>query len=227
LASYEEVRVISRDLRTNEQIRAREVRLVGQEGEQLGVVQLRDALRAAAEAGVDLVEVAPTAKPPVCRLMDYGRFKYEQAKRDRDARKKQRTGDIKEVKMRPNIDDHDFGFKSRNAHKFLKEGNKVKVTIMFRGREIVHQDIARALVARFSEAIADVGVVERLPKLEGRNMVMIVMPRAEVRAEARAEARAGTTRPAAAPAAEPTPAAAPAPAKEEAPAAQPEPETEQ
>lgn len=176
---------------------------------------------------MDLVEVAPTAKPPVCRLMDYGRFKYEQAKRDRDARKKQRTGDIKEVKMRPNIDDHDFGFKSRNAHKFLKEGNKVKVTIMFRGREIVHQDIARALVARFSEAIADVGVVERLPKLEGRNMVMIVMPRAEVRAEARAEARAGTTRPAAAPAAEPTPAAAPAPAKEEAPAAQPEPETEQ
>ena len=162
---------------------------------------MRDALRVATEAGVDLVEVAPTAKPPVCRLMDYGRFKYEQGKRDRDARKKQRTGDLKEVKMRPNIDDHDFDFKSRNARKFLKEGNKVKVTIMFRGREIVHQDIARALVARFSETIADVGVVERMPKLEGRNMIMIVMPRAEVRAEARAEAsRTITTRPALVPA---------------------------
>lgn len=196
--------LISRDLRTNEQIRAREVRLIGQDGEQLGIVQLRDALRLAAEADVDLVEVAPTARPPVCRLMDYGRFKYEQAKRDRDARRKQRTGDIKEVKLRPNIDSHDFGFKSRNAHRFLKEGNKVKVTVMFRGREIVHQDLARALMARFSEAVADVGVIERPPKLEGRNMVMIVMPRAEVRAEARAgAARSGQAPAAEAPSAPP------------------------
>lgn len=181
-----EVTVISRDLRINEQIRARDVRLIGQEGEQLGVVLLREALRLAVESGLDLVEVAPLAKPPVCRLMDYGRFKFEQSKRDREARKKQRVGDIKEVKMRPNIDDHDFGFKTRNAQRFLRDGNKVKLTIMFRGREIVHQDLARALVARFAEAVADVGVVERTPKLEGRNLTVMVNPKAEVMAEARA-----------------------------------------
>ena len=179
--------LISRDLRINEQVRAREVRLIGQEGEQLGVVAFRDALRLAQEAGLDLVEVAPTAKPPVCRIMDYGRFKYEQAKRDRDARKKQRGGDVKEVKLRPNIDDHDFDFKSRNAYRFLKEGNKVKMTIMFRGREIVHQDLARNLVARFAETVAEVGEMERLPKVEGRNMIVYIAPKAEVRAEARAQ----------------------------------------
>jgi translation initiation factor IF-3 len=150
----------------------------------------RDALRLAGEAGADLVEVAPTAKPPVCRIMDYGRFKYEQAKRDREARKKQRVGDIKEVKMRPNIDDHDFDFKYRNAQRFLKDGNKVKMTIMFRGREIVHQDIARGLVTRFAEAVAEYGVLERPPKVEGRNMIVILAPKAEVRAEARAAAAA-------------------------------------
>lgn len=184
--------LISRDLRINEQIRVREVRLIGQEGEQLGIVAVRDALRMAADAGVDLVEVASTARPPVCRLMDYGRFKYEQSKRERDARKKQRTGgELKEVKMRPNIDDHDFGFKSRNALKFLKEGNKVKVTVMFRGREIVHQDLARGLMERFFGVVSEVGAVERPPKTEGRNMVMILTPKAEVKAEARAAARAG------------------------------------
>lgn len=149
---------------------------------------MRDALRLAGDAGLDLVEVAPTAKPPVCRIMDYGRFKYEQAKRDRDARKKQRLGDIKEVKLRPNIDDHDFGFKSRNAQRFLKEGNKVKLTIMFRGREIVHQDLARELVARFVQAVSDVGVLERPPRLEGRNMIAVIVPKAEIMAEARAAA---------------------------------------
>jgi len=183
-----EVGGISKDLRTNEQIRVREVRLIGQEGEQLGVVQFRDALRLAQEAGLDLVEVAPTAKPPVCRIMDYGRFKYEQAKRDKEARKKQRVGDLKEVKMRPNIDDHDFDFKARNAHKFLKDGNKVKVTIMFRGREIVHQDLARALVARFAAEVGDVGVIERPPRVEGRNLIAIIAPKAAVMAEARASA---------------------------------------
>jgi len=151
-------------------------------------MQFRDALRLAGDAGVDLVEVAPTAKPPVCRIMDYGRFKYEQAKRDRDARKKQRVGDIKEVKMRPNIDDHDFDFKSRNAQRFLKEGNKVKMTIMFRGREIVHQDLARGLVTRFAETVSEFGDLERPPKVEGRNMIVILAPKAEVRAEARAAA---------------------------------------
>ncbi len=158
---------------------------------------LRDALRIASDAGLDLVEVAPTAKPPVCRIMDYGRFKYEQAKRNRDARKKQRMGDMKEVKMRPNIDDHDFDFKSRNAQRFLREGNKVKLTIMFRGREIVHQDLARALVARFAESVAEFGVLERPPRLEGRNMIVLIAPKAEVRAEARASvARAAAASPA-------------------------------
>lgn len=190
------MRSISRDLRINEQIRAREVRLVGQDGEQLGIMALRDALRVAGEAGLDLVEVAPTAKPPVCRIMDYGRFKYEQAKRDRDARKKQRVGDIKEIKMRPNIDDHDFDFKSRNAQRFLKDGNKVKVTIMFRGREIVHQDLARALVARFAEAVSEFGTLERAPRLEGRNMIVLIAPRAEVRAEARAHVARSAAAPA-------------------------------
>jgi len=183
-----EVKRLSRELRINEQIRAREVRLVGQEGEQLGIMPFRDALRMSADAGLDLVEVAPTAKPPVCRIMDYGRFKYEQAKRDRDARRKQRVGDLKEVKMRPNIDDHDFGFKSRNAQRFLRDGNKVKLTIMFRGREIVHQDLARALVARFAESVAQFGTLERAPRVEGRNMIVIINPRAEVMAEARASA---------------------------------------
>jgi len=201
------VRIISRDLRANERIRAREVRLISQEGEQLGVVQLREALRRAREAGLDLVEVAPAARPPVCRLMDFGRFKYEQAKKEREARKKHRTGgNLKEVKMRPNIDDHDFGFKSRNAYKFLKEGNKVKVTVMFRGREIVHQDLARALMARFAEVVAEVGAVERPPKTEGRNMSMIVTPK-PAKAPAKDEARA------------PAKDEAKAPAKEEARAA--------
>jgi len=157
----------------------------------LGVVPLREALRRAEEAGLDLVEVAPTARPPVCRLMDFGRYKYEMAKKEREARRKQRTGgDLKEVKMRPNIDDHDFGFKSRHAYRFLKEGNKVKVTVMFRGREIVHQDLARKLMARFAETVAEVGAVERPPKTEGRNMVMIMSPK-PARAQAKGEAQEG------------------------------------
>ncbi len=183
------MRVISRDLRVNERIRVREVRLIGEDGEQLGILPLREAMRIAAEAGLDLVEVAPTARPPVCRLMDYGRYKYEQAKREREARRKQRSGgELKEVKMRPNIDDHDFGFKARNAYRFLKEGNKVKTTVMFRGREIVHQNLARELMSRFAQAVAEVGTVERPPKVEGRNMVMILAPKAEIKAEARASA---------------------------------------
>lgn len=161
----------------NDEIRVREVRLIGTDGEQLGVMLTRDALRIAAEHGLDLVEVASQARPPVCRIMDYGRFKYEQAKREREARKNQHVVHVKEVKMRPNIDDHDFEVKARNALRFLKDGDKVKCTIMFRGREIVHSELGRAVLQRLEEFLQDHAVVEQRPKVEGRNMVMVVAPR--------------------------------------------------
>lgn len=166
--------VISKDLRINDEIRAREVRLVGEESEQLGIVSLRDALSAAMERNVDLVEIAPTAKPPVCKLMDYGKYKYEQAKRDKEVRKKHKTMEIKEVKLRPNIEDHDFETKARNAQRFLNEGDKVKVTIMFRGREITHPDLGRTLCLRLADFLKAEATIERDPKLEGRNMIMIL-----------------------------------------------------
>jgi translation initiation factor IF-3 len=168
--------VISKDLRINDEIRAREVRLVGEEGEQLGIVQLRDALQMAIERSVDLVEIAPTAKPPVCKFMDYGKYKYEQAKKDKEARKKQRTTEIKEVKLRPNIEDHDFETKARNAQRFLADGDKVKVTIMFRGREVTHPDLGKKLCVRLAEFCKVEANIEREPKLEGRNMIMILTP---------------------------------------------------
>lgn len=168
--------VISKDLRINDEIRARDVRLVGEEGEQLGILQLRDALQIAIEKSLDLVEIAPTAKPPVCKVMDYGKFKYEQAKRDKEARKKQKTTEIKEVKLRPNIEDHDFETKARNAQRFLQDGDKVKVTIMFRGREITHPELGRVLCLRLAEFCKPEANIERDPKLEGRNMIMILTP---------------------------------------------------
>lgn len=168
---------ISKDLRINEAIRAREVRVVSDDGEQLGILPFRDALRIASEKGFDLVEVAPTARPPVCRIMDYGKFKYEQAKRAKEARKKQRAVDIKEVKMRPTIEEHDFDVKSKNAMRFLQEGDKVKATITFRGREIVHSDLGRQVLERLAQQVSQFGVVERAPRIEGRNMIMIITPR--------------------------------------------------
>lgn len=167
---------ISKDLRINDEIRAREVRLVGEEGEQLGIVQLGEALQIAMDKSVDLVEIAPTAKPPVCKLMDYGKYKYEQAKKDKEARKKQRTTELKEVKLRPNIEDHDFETKARNAQRFLTDGDKVKVTIMFRGREITHPDLGKTLCLRLAEFCKAEASIEREPKLEGRNMIMILAP---------------------------------------------------
>jgi translation initiation factor IF-3 len=130
----------------------------------------------AGEKAVDLVEIAPTAKPPVCKLMDYGKFKYEQAKRDKEARKKQKVVEIKEVKLRPNIETHDFETKARNAQRFLRDGDKVKVTIMFRGREITHPDQGKVLCLRLAEFLGEEAVIEREPKVEGRNMVMILAP---------------------------------------------------
>jgi len=166
-------------LRVNEEIRVREVRVVTQEGEQLGVFPIRDALRLAAERNLDLVEVAPSAKPPVCRIMDYGRYRYEQAKKDREARKRQHQVTIKEVKLRPRIDDHDFEVKARNAERFLKEGDRVKATIMFRGREIVHTDLGREVLDRLVSFLQEAGTVERPPRVEGRNMTMFFVPKTD------------------------------------------------
>ncbi len=155
----------------------REVRVVTQEGEQLGIFPIRDALRLAVERNLDLVEVAPSAKPPVCRIMDYGRFRYEQAKKERDARKKQHQVTIKEVKLRPRIDDHDFEVKARNAQRFLKDGDRVKATIMFRGREIVHTDLGRDVLERLVAFLQDIAIVERPARVEGRNMTMFLVPK--------------------------------------------------
>ncbi len=148
-------------------------------GEQLGIMPLREALRAAAERNLDLVEVAPTARPPVCRIMDFGRYKYEQNKREREARKKQHIVSIKEVRMTPKIEDHDYDVKVKNADKFLREGDKVKVSVRFRGREIVHADIAQRLLREMASTLSEVSIMEREPRVEGRHMIMILAPRQE------------------------------------------------
>lgn len=164
-------------MRINEEIRAREVRVISADGEQLGIMSSRDAYKLAQEAHMDLVEIAPTAKPPVCRIMDYGKFRYEQQKREKEARKKQKTFDIKEVKLRPGIEEHDFNVKYKNAVRFLEDGDKVKVTIMFRGRELSHPELGEVLLKKMAEQLKDIAVVERVPKLEGKNMIMIVAPK--------------------------------------------------
>lgn len=166
---------ISKDnLRINEEIRAREVRVVTATNEQLGVMLLREALRLAAEAQLDLVEVAPLAKPPVCRIMDYGKYKYEQQKREKEAKKKQKIVTLKEVKVRPNIEDHDFEVKLKNAQRFLQDGDKVKATVMFRGRELSHPELGRQVLVRMAGELKDIANIEREAKLEGKNMIMIL-----------------------------------------------------
>ena len=175
---FMEVKLISKDgFRVNEEIKAQEIRLVGETGEQLGIMSPRDAMQIAEENGLDLVEVAPAAKPPVCKIMDVGRYKYEQSKREREARKRQHLISVKEVKLRPNIEDNDFTTKIRNAIRFLEEGDKVKVTIMFRGREMSHTDLGRDLLARVADVVKDQGNVERSAKIEGRNMSIIISPK--------------------------------------------------
>ncbi len=163
----------------NEQIKAREVLVVDADGTQLGVMKTAEALSLAQEKKLDLVNVAPGAKPPVCRLMDYGKYKYEQSKRDREARKRQKTTTIKEIKLRPNIDQHDFDVKAKRARKFLENGDKVKVTVMFRGREITHPEIAHRLCKQLAEDLTECSVVEKPAKQEGRNMLMILAPKSQ------------------------------------------------
>lgn len=153
--------------------------MVGLDGEQLGIMPVKEALKVAGDHNMDLVEVAPNAKPPVCRIMDYGKYKFEQSKREREARKKQKVINIKEVKFRLGIEEHDFQVKARNAIRFLEAGDKVKVTIMFRGREISHSDLGRELCQKLANQLKDIASVEKPPNVEGRNMTMILVPKQE------------------------------------------------
>ncbi|MEM0942836.1 MAG: translation initiation factor IF-3 [Pseudomonadota bacterium] len=162
--------------RVNGMIRAHEIRLIDHEGENAGVVSPEQALRMAENVGLDLVEISPNAKPPVCKIMDFGKFKYEQQKKANEAKKKQKIIEIKEVKFRPNIDTHDYDVKMRSVHKFLGEGDKVKVTLRFRGREMAHQELGRDLLQRVARDVEELGKVEAMPKLEGRQMTMVVAP---------------------------------------------------
>jgi translation initiation factor IF-3 len=167
---------ISVEPRINERIRVPEVRLVGPNGEQVGIVSVNDALRLAQEADLDLVEVAPTARPPVCKLMDYGKFKYESALKARESRKNQAQTIIKEIKLRPKIDPHDYGTKKGHVERFLKAGDKVKVTIMFRGREQSRPELGHRLLQRLAGDVEELGYVESAPKQDGRNMIMVIGP---------------------------------------------------
>ncbi|OCL27537.1 translation initiation factor IF-3 [Orenia metallireducens] len=167
---------MSTDLRTNERIRAREIRVVGNDGGQIGIMPLKQALSIAEEKALDLVEVAPQAKPPVCKIMDYGKYKYEQAKKAKEAKKNQNIMKVKEVQMSVKIEDHDFNVKVNMAKRFLENKDKVKVRIRFRGREIAHKDIAYDLMNRFAEEVKDLGQISSKPSMEGRHMLMFITP---------------------------------------------------
>ncbi len=162
------------ELFINEQIRDKEVRVIGQDGEQLGIMSSREALRLAEEAGVDLVKIAPTAKPPVCKIVDYGKFKYEQTRKEKEARKKQRTVEIKEIRLSPNIDTNDLNTKINAARKFIGKGDRVKITLRFRGREMAHMNNSKHILDDFAQALSDIAVVDKAPKVEGRSMTMFL-----------------------------------------------------
>ncbi|HEY8190882.1 MAG TPA: translation initiation factor IF-3 [Alphaproteobacteria bacterium] len=162
--------------RINEHIKVNKVRLIGADGSQLGIVNIRDAQTMADEAGLDLVEISPNAEPPVCKILDYGKFKYEAQKKAAEARKKQKVIDIKEIKLRPTIEEHDYQVKLRNARRFLEEGDKVKVTLRFRGREMAHLDLGMKVLNKMKEDLADISKVELYPRMEGRQAMMVVVP---------------------------------------------------
>jgi len=166
-----------KDIQVNHEIKAREVRVIGPDGKQLGIMPLKDALRHAQEAQLDLVKVASNAKPPVCKIMDYGKYKYEQSKREKEARKNQKVINVKEIRMNPTIDDHDFQVRLKSAIKFLQDGNKVKVSIKFRGRQMTHTKLGEDVLNKMIEQTKELGVVEKPPVIEGRNMVMILSPK--------------------------------------------------
>ncbi|MBR1931673.1 MAG: translation initiation factor IF-3 [Lachnospiraceae bacterium] len=158
----------------NEQIRDKEVRLIGENGEQLGIMSAREALKLAEEAELDLVKIAPTAKPPVCKIVDYGKFKYEQVRKEKEAKKKQRTIEIKEIRLSPNIDTNDLNTKVNAARKFLSKGDRVKITLRFRGREMAHMNNSKHILDDFAESLSDIAVIEKAPKVEGRSMTMFL-----------------------------------------------------
>ena len=158
----------------NEQIRDREVRVVSATGEQLGIMSSRDAFKLAQEAGLDLVKIAPTARPPVCKIIDYGKFRYEQARKEKEAKKKQKTVEIKEVRLSPNIDENDLNTKAGAARKFITKGNRVKVTLRFRGREMAHVQSSKVILDEFAKRLEDVAIVEKTPKMEGRSMTLFL-----------------------------------------------------
>lgn len=162
------------DLMINEQIRDREVRVIGEDGEQLGVMSSRDAMKLAREAELDLVKIAPTAKPPVCKIIDYGKYKYEQTRKEKEAKKKQKTTDVKEIRLSPNIDVNDLNTKANQARKFLTKGDKVKVALRFRGREMAHMGMSKQILDDFYSKLEDVAVIEKPAKLEGRSMIMFL-----------------------------------------------------
>ena len=158
----------------NEQIRDKEIRLVGEDGEQLGIMSAKDALKMAKEANLDLVKIAPTAKPPVCKIVDYGKYRYEQARREKEAKKKQKVTEVKEIHLSPNIDVNDLTTKANQARKFVEKGNKVKVALRFRGREMAHMATGKEVLDTFFEKLSDIAVVEKPAKLEGRSMIMVL-----------------------------------------------------
>ena len=174
-----EVFYIKQELPINGQIRAKEVQLIGDQGEKVGVIPLREALEKAEEKNLDLVLVAPNANPPVCKIMNYGKYKFEQAKKEKEAKKKQKVLEIKELRVTPNIEEHDFGFKSKNARKFLEDGNKVKITVRFRGREVNNSKAGEIVLEKFIDVLSDISVVEKKTKLEGRNMFTILAKKTE------------------------------------------------
>ena len=169
-----EVSIIS-DLMINEQIRDREIRLIGEDGEQLGIMSARDAMKLAREANLDLVKIAPTAKPPVCKIIDYGKYRYEQARREKEARKKQKTIEVKEIRLSPNIDTNDLNTKVNQARKFVSGGNKVKVAVRFRGRELAHTAVGKTILEDFAQKLSDIAVIDKPAKLEGKSMVMFLV----------------------------------------------------
>lgn len=169
--------ISSKEMLINDEIREKEVRLIDMDGSQLGILPIADAMAKAENKGLDLVLIAPQAKPPACKIMDYGKYKFEQSKRDKEARKNQKIVNIKEVRITPSIDVHDFNTKVNQAVKFLKSGDKVKVTVRFRGRELHHTDLGMELLKKFGEVITESGSIEKAAKLEGRNMTMVVAPK--------------------------------------------------
>ena len=170
--------IAKQELLINDEIREKEVRVIDSDGAQLGIISLKEALAIAAEKNLDLVEIAPTATPHVCRIMDYGKFKFEQVKREKEAKKNQKVIEVKEIRLSLNIDTNDFNTKLKQAIKFLNDGNKVKVSVRFRGREMAHPELGTEMVQRFAEGVAEVGSVDKMPKLEGRSMVMIISSKA-------------------------------------------------